>query len=281
MTAFIILHYKNIYDTLACIDSIKKVKGCKKIIVVDNATLTESEKEKLRTIVDDLICLNTNIGFAKANNEGCDLAIKKYKPDFLIVINNDTLIKQKDFLEKINIIYQKDNFDILGPKIISKKGSGSVNPYNPLKSLKEIDQEIKYQKKLLKIYNSKILYFLLKMYLFIKYKIVSYPILKNGEKEEKNVALHGCALIFSKKYYQKFSDIFIKDTFLYHEEDLLYNRIVKNKLISIYSPLIEIEHKEGGSLNVLFKKNIRQKLLFRTKEVIKSLEILKSEISKE
>ena len=76
-------------------------------------------------------------------------------------------------------------------------------------------------------------------------------------------------------------DIFIKDTFLYHEEDLLYNRIVKEHLVSLYSPEIEIIHKEGGSLNTLFQKKDRQKLLFRTEEIIKSLEILKKEMAKE
>ena len=101
MTAFIILHYKNIQDTYACIESIKKLDGPKKIIVVDNATLNQDEIKELEKMVDNLICLKENIGFAKANNKGCQLAVKEYQPDFLVVINNDTEIRQQDFLKII------------------------------------------------------------------------------------------------------------------------------------------------------------------------------------
>ena len=281
MTAFIILHYKNIQDTYACIESIKKLDGPKKIIVVDNATLNQDEIKELEKKVDNLICLKENIGFAKANNKGCQLAVKEYQPDFLVVINNDTEIRQQDFLKRIQEIYKRTKFDILGPKILCKEGSGSVNPYRPLKNINEVNQEIEYQKKLVKFYKSGILYFLLKIFVYTKSKIVHPKVLKNGVKEKYNVALHGCALIFSRQYYNKHADIFINDTFLYHEEDLLYHRIQKEKLRSVYSPNIELIHKEGGSLNVLFQKNNRKKLLFRTKEIIKSLEILKKEMTKE
>ena len=104
---------------------------------------------------------------------------------------------------------------------------------------------------------------------------------ENGKQEEQNVAVHGCAIIFSKKYVKKFPNVFYPNTFLFHEEDFLYYRIKKEKLLSLYSPEIEIVHKEGGSLEKMFKKNKRKKLLFRTEEIIKSLLLLKNEMTKE
>ena len=60
------------------------------------------EKE-LKKYTKDLVLLTENVGFAKGNNAGCEYAIKKYQPDFLCVINSDTVIEQSEF---IDIIYE-------------------------------------------------------------------------------------------------------------------------------------------------------------------------------
>ncbi len=279
MNCFIILHYQNIKDTIACIDSLKKLEEPKKIIVVDNHSLNLKEEEKLKKICDDLITLEENIGFAKANNQGCELAITKYKPKFLIVINNDTIIKQKDFLKIVNQDYQKYKFAILGPKIITNNGD-SVNPFPVYKTLSEVNKQIKYSKKLVFIYNSKILTNLLNIYLKLKRKFIKPKVLHNGDKIVCNVALHGCALIFSKLYYEKNKDIFDSRTFLYHEEEFLYQRMLKQKFITLYDPNLEIFHKEGGSLNQKFNSDTRLKNKYRQQEIIKSLEILKQDMLK-
>ena len=70
MITFVILHYNNLSDTKECIASIKKLKGRKKIIVVDNHTLNEEESKNLEKEVNDLLLLEENLGFAKANNQG-------------------------------------------------------------------------------------------------------------------------------------------------------------------------------------------------------------------
>ena len=102
--------------------------------------------------------------------------------------------------------------------------------------------------------------------------------MRNGRERKTNVALHGCAIIFSQKYYEKFADVFYPNTFLYHEESFLYLRVKENNLISVYDPSIEIIHKEGASLSKEMNNNERKKLLFRTKEIIKSLTILEKEM---
>jgi len=264
MYAFIILHYKNLKDTIECINSIKKLKEKnKKIVVIDNGTLKEEEKKALELNIDKLIDLKQNLGFAKANNTGCDYAKEKWQPDFLIVINNDTVINQKDFLKKISQIYKETNFDVLGPKILCPEGSGSVNPYTPLKTIEEVEKEMRYQQKLYKIYKHQALFLLLKLGIRCKRIFKKPKILKNETTRKTKVALHGCVLIFSKKYYQQFHNVFYNNTFLYHEESFLYLRIKNKNLISIYDPEIEIVHKEGASLDTSFNGNERKKLLFR------------------
>ena len=276
MISFIILHYKNINDTIDCIKSINNSKSSKKksIVIVDNNTLCEKEIDYLKQYTKDIIINDKNLGFAKGNNIGCKYAIKKYKPDFLCVINNDTLITQKNFIDEIYSCYEKTNFDMMGPEIITDNGD-SVNPFYAYENIDEINSKIKYHKKLIMIYKSKILRNLLNSYIKIKRIFIKPKKLENGNESLYNVALHGCAIIFSKKYYEKYNDIFYSGTFLYHEEEFLNYRKNRDKLITFYDKNLKIYHKEGSSLNESFKGNNYEKLIFRNSEIVKSLEKLK------
>lgn len=275
MVSFVILHYKNIKDTVECIESILNLKTDKKIsiIVVDNNTLNEEDEKLLNKYELHLIKLEQNYGFAKANNIGCKYAIENDKPDFIVVSNNDIIIEQKDFIKKI---YNEESFDMLGPKIITDGGQ-SVNPFPVYKTKEEVINQINKTKKLIKIYKNIILRNLLKLYIKIKTVIKGERLVYNSDKKEKNVALHGCFIIFSKRYYEKYEDIFFNETFLYHEEEFLYQRIINDNLISIYNPNIEVFHKEGASLNNKYN-NEYQKLIFRNEEILKSLQLLEKEM---
>ena len=277
MVSFVILNYKSTNDTIECINSIKKLKGDYSIIVVDNNTFNCDEVKTIKKLTDDLVLLDSNVGFAKGNNTGAKYAIEKYHPDFLCIINSDIIINQIDFIEQINTLYKEYNFDILGPKILPEE-SESCNPFPVYKTLDVVENKIKYHNKLINIYQSKFKRFLLKIYL-LKNKFKKKVKNTNGLKDELNVGLHGCALIFSTKYYKKYKDIFYPNTFLFHEEEFLYQRAIKDNLITLYSPKIELIHKEGQSLAKEYKNNY-QKLIFRNKEIVKSLELLKKEMMK-
>lgn len=277
MISFIILHYKNIKDTIECIDSIKNIKTNKKvtIIIVDNNSLNQDEVEKLKNYTNDIIINEDNLGFAKGNNIGCKYAIDKYNPDFLCVINNDTIINQSNFIDEIYSCYENTKFDMMGPKIITN-GGDSVNPFPAYETLDEVNDKIKYHNKLIKIYKNKFLRILLAKYIKIKRILKKEVKIENGIKSEYGVAFHGCAIIFSKKYYEKYNDVFYNDTFLYHEEEFLNYRKNRDNLITYYDSNLEIFHKEGASLNENFKNSDYEKLIFRNKEIVKSLEKLKS-----
>lgn len=275
MFSFIILHYKNIDETIECLHNLKKIIKNNKasIIVVDNNTLTTQELLKIKDFTKDIIVLDKNYGFAIGNNKGIEYAKKKYNPDFYCVINNDVFIEQENFIAQVQKIYKKYKFDMLGPKIDSPTGE-SINPFPVFKDKEKVKLEIKKCKKLIKIYNSSFLTAVLKFYLKIKKKFSknkNSP--KNGERAKQNVALHGCAIIFSKKYIEKYDDPFCNKTFLFHEEEFLYQRVLNDNLISIYEPSLHIFHKEGSSVKKNYKKE-RLSKLFREETRIKSLESL-------
>lgn len=277
MVSFVILNYKSTKDTIECINSIKKLNGDYSIIVVDNNTLTSEEVKTIKKLTSDLVLLDANVGFARGNNAGAKYAIDKYHPDFLCVINSDIVINQKNFIEQINDLYNEYHFDILGPKILPEE-SESCNPFPVYKTKEEVEKKIKYHKKLVNIYQNRFKRFLLRIYV-ARNKFKKHVKNTNGLVDELNVGLHGCALIFSKKYYEKYEDIFYPNTFLFHEEEFLYLKAQQDKLITLYSPKIELIHKEGQSLDKEYKNNY-QKLIFKNKEIIKSLELLKMEMMK-
>lgn len=277
MMTFVILHYNNIDETMECLDSLEKFNS--NIVVVSNSKDYDNLK-MIEKRVSKVIINEENIGFAKANNIGCKYAIEHFQPDFLCVINNDVIIEQKDFITQVEKLYKKYKFDILGPKILPEE-SDSCNPFYAYKTLDEVRARIKYTEKLIKIYQNKFLRQLLNIYLKVKAPFRKEKKTTNGSSDQLNVALHGCALIFSKKYYKKYNDVFYNGTFLFHEEEFLALRAKENNLVTLYSPKIELYHKEGSSLAKKFQKQKYDSLIFRNKEILKSLKLLEKEMLKQ
>lgn len=281
---FVILHYLTIDDTIACIDSI--ITNIEydnyTIVVVDNGSENNTGKLLKNKYSDSIkisILLNVeNLGFANGNNIGFKYAKNILNSDFIIMINNDTLIKQKNFINKIIEKYNEYPFHMLGPDIISGVSESHQNPR------KETLTDIRIIKKFNKHY---------KLFLFFNYfgldiivermKKKIFPVSKlptsidpklNPEnKELKQVKLHGSAIIFSPLFISKYEHAFYPDTFMYCEESILNYIAAKNKLKTIYSPEIIIYHKEDSATNALLKKDYLKRR-FYYKNFIKSGKVL-------
>jgi GT2 family glycosyltransferase len=277
MFSFVILHYKTIDETLKCLKCLYSTFEDMNIstIVVDNNTLNIEDEGKIKNYTEDIIKLEENVGFAKANNIGCKYAINKYNPEFICVINNDVFITQKEFIEYVENDYTEFNFDMLGPFIESRTGE-SINPFPNIGNKEDIINYINRTKKLIKIYKNPLLYYIFNITMNIKHKFNKPIIPTNGEYLKTKCCLHCCAIIFSKKYIEKYNEPFNGKTFLFHEEEFLYNRVLKDKLISVYDPKIKVYHQEGSSMNN--NKNTRLNKLFKEKEKLKSLEMLAEEV---
>ncbi len=281
---FLILHYYVIEETQKCVKSIQKNMSNKEyeIVIVDNASTNETGKmlqqmysgnERIHVIINE-----ENLGFARGNNVGFKFAKEQLNAKFIVMLNNDTKILQSNFSNLIEDEYEKSKFAVLGPKIILK--DNSINKiYTKMPSIEEIRKRIR---------NMKIKYFLIYMHLEKVIKIIKElkKILKKEEatmeqnvnERQKNIILQGCCLIFSPKYIEKFDGIDDR-TFLFCEEELLFIRLMKNKMISIYNPNIEIYHAEDAATNAITKSN-RNKELFVYRNLINSNKILLEELSK-
>ena len=95
---------------------------------------------------------------------------------------------------------------------------------------------------------------------------------------KEDVVLQGCALIFSKKYIDKFDGLDNR-TFLFNEEQLLYWRAYDNKLKMVYNPYIMIYHNENSATNKS-NKSLRKKMKFVLDNELKSTSILLEDLKK-
>ena len=120
--ALIILNWNLPKITIDTVDSILKIKSAKftyHIFLVDNGSTDNSLKEfnlkygKNKYV--SLIKSGHNLGYAGGNNFGIKHALKK-KFNYLLIANNDILVKD-DFLEKLyEISRKKYSRSLLEPK---------------------------------------------------------------------------------------------------------------------------------------------------------------------
>lgn len=282
---FVILHYYTQKDTISCVESIqtKMKKENYEIVIIDNGSKNESGKllkekyeneDKIHVLIQ-----KENLGFAKGNNIGFKYAKEQLKCNYIVLLNNDTCILQEEFFNLIKEEYNKSGFAVLGPKIYLLKNQ--INPVNLNSlSIQRIKKELRSDS--LNLFFSYIglyqLYTNTKKWIkkLLKKNIVQN--LADVNTYYKNIILHGCCLIFSPIYIEKFNGL-DERTFLYHEEELLFYRLQKNKMISVYNPKIEIFHAEDSATNAITVTD-RKKRIFVYKNKIKSGEILYYELKR-
>lgn len=142
LVSIILLNYNGAEDTIACLESLQKITyKTYKIIIVDNNSSDNSmlqlesylkahtanhftvfnsfdeaiqseEKQKKVTLLQT----GKNGGYGYGNNIGIKYALKKYA-DYILVLNNDTIVKS-DFLEPMVLMCEEDkNIGIASGKI--------------------------------------------------------------------------------------------------------------------------------------------------------------------
>ena len=232
--SFVILHYNVLNETLSCVKSIReRVQEPVGIVVVDNASPNGSGKNLEQIFKDDenvTVLLNKeNLGFANGNNVGISFARKKLKSNFVVVLNNDTFLIQNDFLKVIRDEWGESRFAVMGPKVFTYSGRNQNPVANKIENKKQANYWIRHH-----------FWGLVRTYLgvddfWLECKaVVKKRIKYRNEMMEKkeaqdnirqeNVKLHGCCFVFSPAFFDHF-DGFDPRTFMYVEEDILYNHV--------------------------------------------------------
>lgn len=273
---FVILHYRTSNDTIECIKSIQKLEGDYKIVIVDNASQNGSIErvEALFANNDEIVIIkNTkNLGFAAGNNIGYAYARTQIKADMIAVLNNDIVIKQKDFINRIFELYRNSQFHIAGPDIVSLVDGHHQSPVvEKINSISKANKEL-FKYRILRIINKIGLYELMTRQPKKELNRISVA---DPMRYQENVILHGSFVNFSPLYVSEEECAFRPDTFMYMEEPILYEYCMLKNYKTVFDPSIVIYHKEDSSTNSLYNAAYAKRE-FVFKNMIRSLKIYRS-----
>lgn len=280
---FVMLHYIVLEETCRSIHYIKQNIDTDnyKIIVVDNASPNDSYlalQEKYKE--DDKLVLirnEENLGFARGNNVGFYYAKKEFSPQFIVMLNNDVYLLDKQLYHKLSAEFSDTPFAVAGPMIISMGGGINNNPRkHRMYTIEECNFMIKRK-------NHDIFWTRLHLYSFLQlcrrikskgFRMFHIPekmrLLTEDQKIPKNdlpvflckaenVELHGSCLIFSSEYIKKWDGLDPR-TFMYCEEAILYAHMMKAGERTVYLPEIVFFHREDASTNASLRRNNNRKL---------------------
>ena len=271
---FLILHYQTIEDTKECINSILANINYENynIIVVDNGSPNGTGRKLAELYKNNpkvkIIISKNNLGFARGNNLGFKYIKNNFDSDFIVMINNDTIMQDQNFIQKIIEEYAREPYHILGPKIISLVNQKNMNPVPVTqKSIEEVKRNI-FRLRILLLSN----YLRLEGFLRNIKKILIKKVENDGLNQINNYMLHGSCLVFSKDYITKYDGLYDK-TFLYGEEDILYFISKRDNLKMRYFENAFIYHKEDSATNSIVKEE-NQKRRFIYKHSLNSLKEL-------
>lgn len=259
--SFVILHYLTYEDTINCVESIfnNLTYPDISIVIVDNGSPNGTGQKVFDKYANDsrvhVILSKENLGFAKGNNIGFKYAKYELKADFIVMINNDIIIEQKDFCERLIKDYEKEKFHVCGPNIISLVDN---KPQNPIPKIFYNSKQVKKMKFKFTLLN--ILSYI-RCDLLLESMINSKSKGSSGKKELKEYQIHGSGMIFSKDFIDKYDGL-CEDTFMYMEECILKFICDRDNLKMIYCGDLLIYHKEDSATNALVNKGYKKRRFF-------------------
>ena len=119
LVCILVLNWNGYEVTTACVTSLQKIYyNNKKIIIVDNGSIDGSGdifKDKFQDV--DVLALEKNYGYAGGNNRGITFALGKYKPDYILILNNDTVVEPNFLSSMVKIAEKENNCAAVVPKI--------------------------------------------------------------------------------------------------------------------------------------------------------------------
>jgi len=122
----IILNWNGKNISINCIKSLIKNTDYNnyKIIFVDNGS-TDGSVQAIKKLFPkiDIIANEKNLGFPKGMNIGIRFAKKKYNPDYFLLLNNDIVFCQKNWLKELISVFDEDQqIGIANPILLFPNG---------------------------------------------------------------------------------------------------------------------------------------------------------------
>src|SRR3990172_11641435 len=218
--SIIIVNFNTKKLTINCVKSVieSKPKMKYEIIVVDNGSDELFETSDFVNYGVKIIRNDTNLGFAKANNQG----IRKAKGKYIVLLNSDTRVKKYTIDSIYEFAKSQSEAGVIAPRLLNPDGSvqGSVFRFPT------IGRAIKQ-------------YWLGKKGLLEKYA-------PGGNEAHEVEAVVGAAFLITPEAFNKVG--LLDERYFMYFEDLDYcRRVRQNGLKTYYLPKAEVIHYHGES----------------------------------
>ncbi|MDD3044778.1 MAG: glycosyltransferase [Candidatus Delongbacteria bacterium] len=208
------------------IDTVKDLSY--EIIIVDNAS-RDGSKEHITSKFPDLnyIYNESNLGFAKANNQGLKIA----KGDYVLILNPDTIVKENSVNLLINYLRKNEKTGLVTCKIIGPEGTLDASCH---RSFPTIWNSFCHLSGLSKLFpNSKI---------FASYNLLYLEDDRIAEVD----AVSGSFMLLRKSIIDE--GILMPEDYFMYGEDIDFCYQIKRRGYKIeYVPISEIVHYRGQS----------------------------------
>ncbi len=280
----VILNYLVYQDTIAFIETIKQQNQENidlKIVIADNASGNESVAVLTKKYSENpqikIVVAEKNLGFAGGNNMGYLALLEEMTPDYVIVANDDILLREQglfDWIQAEDAAYQ---YGVLGPKVYSLKGDCYQSPMSmwsqdvleckqSLVGMQHALRSMRWKKPIKKLLKRD-----------SKAPEVSQWKAQEHQTHTTQMTLHGAFLVFSRRYLDVFSLPFDTQTFLYMEEHILRLRCQNAGLVMLYSPSYEVAHLQATATHQVNKSNLDMqyfKMKYRAHSLTRYIELL-------
>jgi len=221
LISIITINYNHAEDTCELLDSLRKITYPNiEIFVVDNNSKQDPSIIKLQFPEIKFIQSNENRGFAGGNN----LAIKQAKGDFILLINNDTIVPDYFLEPLVNKLLEDKTIGIVSPKIEFLHTPGMLQ-YAGMTPMNEFT---------------------------VRNTVIAYGEWDKGQYETDKITAfaHGAAMMIRRSIVQK-AGMMPEVYFLYYEELDWCTSISKMGYKICYVHNSKIYHKESVSTGKL------------------------------
>jgi GT2 family glycosyltransferase len=119
----LILNYCSFEDTVACIESVRKINYCNfRILVIDNGSPDGSGALLKKSISEnELMLLPKNIGYAGGNNEGISKALQE-AADYVFIVNPDVRLSPDSIQMYVDMMEKDKKIGALNPLQLDDDG---------------------------------------------------------------------------------------------------------------------------------------------------------------